>query len=281
MHEHEEREALRRERGGPLPELAIPLTTSLIVGGALASRDFTPVHHDKSAAAGSGMQDVFMNILTTNGLVGRYVTDWAGPTRVRKVKIKLGTPNLPGDTMTFTGSVTSQGGRRGDGGGRGQELLGQPRHGHGPRGRSPGLRAQPLERSESMSRTLKDQAVIVGIGRPTSPRTRAAPRSAAGRRMREAAIQDAGLEPSDIDGMTSFTLDTSDEIEVARNVGCGDLTFFSRVNYGGGAAVGIVHQAAMAVATGSAKYVVGWRRSTAARASATARASPATSSPPT
>jgi len=94
--------------GDSLPELPIPLTTSLIVGGAVASRDFTPVHHDKSAAQAAGMQDVFMNILTTNGLVGRFVSDWAGPNAlIRHVKIRLGTPNLPGDTMTLTGSVTS------------------------------------------------------------------------------------------------------------------------------------------------------------------------------
>ena len=95
--------------GDSLPELPIPLTTSLIVGGAVASRDFTPVHHDKSAAQAAGMQDVFMNILTTNGLVGRFVSDWAGPNAlIRQVKIRLGTPNLPGDTMTLTGSVTSK-----------------------------------------------------------------------------------------------------------------------------------------------------------------------------
>ena len=95
--------------GDSLPELPIPLTTSLIVGGAVASRDFTPVHHDKSAAQSAGMQDVFMNILTTNGLVGRYVTDWAGIDAViKKVSIKLGTPNLPGDTMKMTGAVTEK-----------------------------------------------------------------------------------------------------------------------------------------------------------------------------
>ena len=68
--------------GTELPPLAIPITTTLVVAGALASRDFTPVHHDKAAAQAQGMQDVFMNILTTNGLVGRYVTDWAGPDAV-------------------------------------------------------------------------------------------------------------------------------------------------------------------------------------------------------
>ena len=95
--------------GDALPELKIPLTTSLIVSGALASRDFTPVHHDRAAAQTSGMSDVIMNILTTNGLVGRYVTDWAGPNAlIRNVKLKLGTPNPPGDTMIFNGSVTAK-----------------------------------------------------------------------------------------------------------------------------------------------------------------------------
>ena len=94
--------------GSELPPLAIPITTTLVVAGALASRDYTPVHHDKSAAQAQGMQDVFMNILTTNGLVGRYVTDWAGPDAVVKnVAIKLGAPNLPGDTMKMSGKVTA------------------------------------------------------------------------------------------------------------------------------------------------------------------------------
>ena len=92
--------------GTKLPELPIPITTTLIVAGAFASRDFTILHHDKAAAQGAGMQDVFMNILTTNGLVGRYVTDWAGPDAVIKsVAIKLGAPNLPGDTMRLAGTV--------------------------------------------------------------------------------------------------------------------------------------------------------------------------------
>jgi acyl dehydratase len=92
--------------GDQLPGLDIPLTSSLIVAGALASNDYTPVHHDVAAAKEAGMTDVFMNILTTNGLVGRYVTDWAGrDARIENVSIKLGGPNLPGDTMKMTGSV--------------------------------------------------------------------------------------------------------------------------------------------------------------------------------
>ena len=95
--------------GDTLPELPIELTSSLIVAGAVASQDYTPVHHDKKAAQAAGMQDVFMNILTTNGLVSRFVTDWAGiDARITNVSIKLGTPNLPGDTMTLSGQVAEK-----------------------------------------------------------------------------------------------------------------------------------------------------------------------------
>lgn len=92
--------------GDRLPDLPNELTVSKIVAGAIVSRDFTPVHHSKEAAQAAGMQDVFMNILTTNGLVGRFVTDWAGSdARITGVTIKLGTPNLPGDVMTLSGEV--------------------------------------------------------------------------------------------------------------------------------------------------------------------------------
>ena len=97
------------EVGDALPELPVDLSVSLIVAGAVASQDYTPVHHDRAAAQAAGMQDVFMNILTTNGLVSRFVTDWAGiNARVKNVDIKLGTPNLPGDTMTLRGSVSEK-----------------------------------------------------------------------------------------------------------------------------------------------------------------------------
>ncbi len=110
-----------------------------------------------------------------------------------------------------------------------------------------------------MERSLKDQAVIVGIGQTTFTKNSGKSELGLAVECVKNALVDAGLEPGDIDGMTSFTLDTSDEVDVARNLGCGDMTFFSRSGYGGGAAVSIVHQAAMAVATGSANYVVGWR----------------------
>ena len=92
--------------GEDLPPLDVPTTAALVVGGALASRDFTPVHHDRAAAQAQGLPDVFMNILTTNGLLGRYVTDWAGPdASMRSVKTKLGGPNMPGDVLKIRGKV--------------------------------------------------------------------------------------------------------------------------------------------------------------------------------
>ena len=75
---------------------------------AIASRDYQDVHHDPGLAVERGSPDIFMNILSTNGFVGRFVTDWAGPgARIESVSIRLGAPNYPGDTMTLTGTVTS------------------------------------------------------------------------------------------------------------------------------------------------------------------------------
>jgi hypothetical protein len=93
--------------GDELPELAVELTPTLIISTAIASRDYQDVHHDRDLAQQRGSKDIFMNILTTNGFVGRFVTDWAGPDAViRKVSIRLGVPNYPGDTMRMTGRVT-------------------------------------------------------------------------------------------------------------------------------------------------------------------------------
>ncbi|MFJ6631184.1 MaoC family dehydratase [Streptomyces sp. NPDC091376] len=93
--------------GDELRPLTIPITRTLIVAGAIASRDYQDVHHDAELAKEKGSPDIFMNILTTNGLVGRFITDHFGPTAVlRKVAIRLGAPNHPGDTMTLTGTIT-------------------------------------------------------------------------------------------------------------------------------------------------------------------------------
>jgi 3-oxo-4,17-pregnadiene-20-carboxyl-CoA hydratase beta subunit len=95
--------------GDEVPTLVIPLTRTLIVATAIASRDYQDVHHDPGLAQERGSPDIFMNILSTNGFVGRFITDWAGPDAILKsVKIRLGAPNHPGDTMTMTGQVTSK-----------------------------------------------------------------------------------------------------------------------------------------------------------------------------
>lgn len=94
--------------GAALPSLTIPLTRSLIVATAIATRDYNEVHHDPGVAAERGSKDIIMNILTTNGFVGRFVTDWAGSDAIiRSVKVRLGAPNYPGDRMTMTGEVTA------------------------------------------------------------------------------------------------------------------------------------------------------------------------------
>ena len=96
--------------GDELPTLVLPITRTLITAGAIASRDYQDVHHDHVLAKERGSKDIFMNILTTNGLVGRYVTDWSGPrSRLAEVSIRLGAPNYPDSVMTLTGSVTEKG----------------------------------------------------------------------------------------------------------------------------------------------------------------------------
>ena len=95
--------------GDEVPTLVIPLTRTLIVATAIASRDYQDVHHDPGLAQERGSPDIFMNILSTNGFVGRFITDWTGPDAILKsVKIRLGAPNHPGDTMTMTGQVTKK-----------------------------------------------------------------------------------------------------------------------------------------------------------------------------
>jgi uncharacterized OB-fold protein len=96
------------EVGQDLPPWSIPITTTSIVAGAIASRDYQDVHHDPELARLRGSPDIFMNILTTSGLCGCYLSDWAGPEALmRSLAIRLGAPNYPHDTMTMSGSVLS------------------------------------------------------------------------------------------------------------------------------------------------------------------------------
>jgi len=95
--------------GDELPPFELPVTSTVIVAGAIASRDFMPAHHDPEFARAQGAPDMFMNILTTNGYVSRFVTDWAGPeAMLRKIAIRLGAPAIPGQPLRFSGRVTGK-----------------------------------------------------------------------------------------------------------------------------------------------------------------------------
>lgn len=92
--------------GDELPAETRDITSTDIVAMAIASRDFQDVHHDYAAARSKGVQDIFLNILSTGGLVGKYLTDWSGPEgELSKITIKLGATVFPGDTLRNSGKV--------------------------------------------------------------------------------------------------------------------------------------------------------------------------------
>jgi hypothetical protein len=97
------------EVGAQLPPWELPVTPTLVVSTAIATRDFQDVHHDRDLAVQRGSKDIFLNILATTGLVQRYVTDQLGhDVWIRKIAIRLGAPAYPHDTLTFTGSVAEE-----------------------------------------------------------------------------------------------------------------------------------------------------------------------------
>ena len=104
-----ERESLAAsaiEVGQPVAPMDIELTHTIVASTAIASMDFMPVHHDKDYALAQFAPDAFLNILSTNGFVSKFLTDWAGPdTWVRNINIKLGVPAVPHQTLRFTGEV--------------------------------------------------------------------------------------------------------------------------------------------------------------------------------
>lgn len=106
---------------------------------------------------------------------------------------------------------------------------------------------------------LSRRAAIVGIGATEFSKESGRSELQLSVEAVQAALADCGLAPADVDGFTTFTMDTSSEIAVARELGCGELRFFSRINFGGGGACATVQQAAMAVATGVADVVVAYR----------------------
>jgi acetyl-CoA acetyltransferase len=113
--------------------------------------------------------------------------------------------------------------------------------------------------SAATGRDLGGLASIVGIGATEFSKDSGRSELRLAVEAVRGALDDAGLQPSDVDGLVTFTMDSNSEIAVAREIGAGELTFFSQINYGGGAACATVHQAAMAVATGAASVVVCYR----------------------
>ncbi len=92
--------------GDELPGLALEMTATHIVAGAVATRDFMPVHHDRDYANAQGASDIFMNILSSTAHCSRWLTDWAGPdAMVRHLAIRLGVPVMPGATLSFSGTI--------------------------------------------------------------------------------------------------------------------------------------------------------------------------------
>jgi len=110
-----------------------------------------------------------------------------------------------------------------------------------------------------MPTSLRNEAAIVGIGQTAYSKNSGVSELSLACEAVRGAINDAGIEPNQVDGLVTFLMDSSDEVEVARALGIGSLNMFSRIAYGGGGAVGLVHQAAMAVATGTCDYVVVYR----------------------
>jgi uncharacterized OB-fold protein len=89
-----------------LPAMVVDVSTTFVVASALATRDFTPVHHDRDLAIANGSTEIFVNILTDTGLVQRFVSQWAGPQALlRETRLRLGVPCYAGDTLTFSGQV--------------------------------------------------------------------------------------------------------------------------------------------------------------------------------
>ncbi len=107
--------------------------------------------------------------------------------------------------------------------------------------------------------TINDATAIVGIGQTEWGKGLEDSELVLALRAIKAALDDAGIEPGEVDGLSSYTLETSDEVDIARNLGLGDVTWFSQVGYGGGAGCGVVGHAAVAVATGQANVAVAWR----------------------
>jgi acetyl-CoA acetyltransferase len=106
---------------------------------------------------------------------------------------------------------------------------------------------------------MRRAAAIAGIGQTEFSKDIGRPERTVALEAIRAALHDAGLEPRDVDGLVRFDMETTSEVEVARNLGLENVRFFGSIAYGGGAGCGTVAHAAMAIATGQASAVVCWR----------------------
>lgn len=107
--------------------------------------------------------------------------------------------------------------------------------------------------------TIRDKTAIAGVGQTEFAKSLDRSEKRLALEAIKLALDDAGIAPAEVDGLSSYTLETTEEVDIARNLGLGDITYFSRVGYGGGAGCGVVGHAAMAVATGQCTIAVAWR----------------------
>lgn len=110
-----------------------------------------------------------------------------------------------------------------------------------------------------MTYSIRNKAVIAGMGATEFSKNSGRSEMQLAVEAITAALGDAGIDPAEMDGLCTYTLDNNSEIEILRNIGARELTYFTRISFGGGGACAPIMQAAMAVATGAAKHVVCYR----------------------
>lgn len=95
--------------GDSVTPMEVEVTATAIVAGAIASRDYMPMHHDRDFAQSQGAPDIFMNIMSTNAYIARFLTDWAGPeAELKNINVRLGVQAVPGQVLRFRGEVLSK-----------------------------------------------------------------------------------------------------------------------------------------------------------------------------
>ncbi len=116
-----------------------------------------------------------------------------------------------------------------------------------------------MRTSRSVEGDIRDRTAIVGIGQTRFAKGLEESELELACQAVKAALDDAGIAPSEVDGLAMYSMEDGREVELARSVGLGEVTFFSQIGYGGGAGCGVVGQAALAVASGQCRVAVAWR----------------------